>query len=78
MKNLPQKFLDEMKVLFKQDYDKFINTYNNPSYYGLRANTLKISKLELKAIADFIGEEITYDNKYINASLALNPYTSWI
>ena len=52
MKNLPQKFLDEMKVLFKQDYDKFINTYNNPSYYGLRANTLKISKLELKAIAD--------------------------
>ena len=60
MKNLPQKFLDEMKVLFKQDYDKFINTYNNPSYYGLRANTLKISKLELKAIADFIGEEIPW------------------
>ncbi len=60
MKNLPQKFLDKMKLLFENDYNKFVDTYSKPSFCGLRANALKISKEELKSIADFLGDEISW------------------
>ncbi len=60
MKNLPDDFLKDMQKLFENNYIKFLDTYNNESYTGLRANTLKISKPELKAIADFVGDEIPW------------------
>lgn len=60
MKNMPNDFLNDMKNIFKEEFDKFLDTYNSQNYSGLRANTLKISKSELKAIADFIGEDIPW------------------
>ena len=59
---------------FKYEIDEFLE-----KNLGLVVVEIELkNENESPTILDFIGEEITYDNKYINASLALNPYTSWI
>ena len=40
---LPIDFLAKMKSLLKDDYDKFLDSYNMPRYHSLRINTLKCS-----------------------------------
>ncbi|CEN80069.1 RsmF rRNA methyltransferase first C-terminal domain-containing protein [Paraclostridium sordellii] len=47
MINLPQKFLDDMKEILKDEYEDFIKSYEEPKTTGLRVNTLKISKEDL-------------------------------
>lgn len=41
--NLPKDFADKMKNLLGNEYETFINSYNEERNYGLRINTLKIS-----------------------------------
>ena len=43
MIDLPQKFLDEIRLLLGDEYDDFLKSYDKPMNYGLRVNTLKIS-----------------------------------
>ncbi|SHH34808.1 RsmF rRNA methyltransferase first C-terminal domain-containing protein [Tepidibacter thalassicus] len=50
---LPFDFLDNMKNILNDDYESFINTYNEERAYGIRVNTLKISVEEFLKISPF-------------------------
>lgn len=43
MNSLPTDFVNKMKNLLAEEFDDFINSYDKPRAFGLRANTLKIS-----------------------------------
>lgn len=47
---LPLKFQETMKEILKDDYDKFLDSYNHPVYNGIRLNTLKITPDEYMAL----------------------------
>lgn len=47
MIDLPEKFLEDMKELLREEYDDFIESYKSPKTTGLRLNTLKIGKKEM-------------------------------
>lgn len=50
MQNLPDIFLKEMKDLLKDEFQDFLDTYEEPKYSGLRANLLKITPNELEKL----------------------------
>ena len=50
---LPQEFLDRMKKMLGEEYDKFLQTYEEPRKFGLRVNTMKISVEEFVKLAPF-------------------------
>ncbi len=58
--NLPQKYTEKMKKLLGSDFDKYIESFNQPRLYGLRANTLKISPEDLKNSVDWELENIPW------------------
>lgn len=63
--NLPKKFEDGMKELLKEEYDDYINSYEDIRTYGLRVNTKKISVEEFEKICPFKIEKIPWiDNGY--------------
>ena len=39
MIKLPEKFENKMKELLQDEYDKYLQCYDEPRYYGLRVNT---------------------------------------
>ena len=39
--SLPKDFLDKMQTLLKEEYEAFINSYEQEKSLGLRVNTLK-------------------------------------
>ena len=43
MIKLPEKFENKMKELLQDEYDNYLQCYDEPRYYGLRVNTNKIS-----------------------------------
>ena len=43
IKTLPLPFLERMKEMLGNDYDAFLESYENPRTYGLRVNTAKLS-----------------------------------
>ena len=47
MINLKEEFKQEMKDILKDEYDSFIESYNLPSFKGLRLNQLKIQDATL-------------------------------
>lgn len=47
---LPEKFLQRMKNMLKDDYEIFLAEYKNKPYKGLRVNTLKCDTEKLKAL----------------------------
>lgn len=46
--NLPQAYTEKMQKLLGSDFDNYIESFDQPRLYGLRANTLKISAEDLK------------------------------
>ena len=48
MINLPEKFLEDVKAVLKDEYEEFINSYNEKRTTGLRLNTMKMSEEKLK------------------------------
>ena len=60
---LPQKFLEDMKEIHKDEYDDFIKSYEEPKTTGLRVNTLKISKEELLNLNLFNLTQIPWANE---------------
>ena len=40
---LPEKFSSRMEELLKEEYEAFLNSYDEKTYAGLRMNTLKIT-----------------------------------
>lgn len=45
---LPIEFTEKMQALLGAEYDEYIKSFEHGRYYGLRANTLKITAEELK------------------------------
>ncbi|QEK11755.1 NOL1/NOP2/sun family putative RNA methylase [Crassaminicella thermophila] len=50
---LPEKFLDKMRELLKDEFELFLKSYDNIKFQGLRVNTLKISVEDFKKISPF-------------------------
>ena len=44
--NLPKKYLDTMKDMLKDEFDDYLESFNQSRLYGLRVNTLKITPEE--------------------------------
>ncbi len=58
---LPSEFLNKMESLLGEDeYAEFLKSYEEPRYYGLRVNTLKISVEEFLKISPFKLEPIPW------------------
>ena len=41
--NLPLEYTEKMKALLGEEYPEYIASFEEGRFYGLRANTLKIS-----------------------------------
>ena len=63
MIDLPQKFLDDMKEILKDEYEDFIKSYEEPKTTGLRVNTLKISKEDLISLNLFKLNQIPWSEE---------------
>lgn len=67
---LPEKYLSDMKSLLGDEFDAYIDSFNKPSYHGLRINRLKLtgesflklSPFEVKKV-NFIDNGFYYDNE---------------
>lgn len=63
-------FLNEIKPVLKENFQKFLDNYDSEPFRGLRANTLKISVIKLKTLLDFPWEQVPFadEGTYIPAS----------
>ena len=63
--DLPQEFLQRMKIMLGEEYDEFLRTYEEPRRFGLRVNTLKISVEDFTNLAPFHLRKIPWiDNGF--------------
>ena len=46
--HLPLEYIEKMKALLGEEYEEYITSFDEGRFYGLRANTLKISAEELQ------------------------------
>lgn len=53
MKQLPEAFIDEMQDLIHDDLPSYLESYEQPRFYGLRVNTDKISVEDFLKISPF-------------------------
>ncbi len=60
MKKLPTEFENRMKILLKDEFDDYINSFKQPSVRAFRVNTEKISVEEFKKTNRFNAEKIPY------------------
>ena len=51
--NLPEKYLNSMKDMLKDDFDDYLESFNDKRLYGLRVNNLKISTEDFLKISPF-------------------------
>lgn len=51
--NLPEKFTEKMRGLLQEEYEAFLESYEQGRNFGLRVNTAKISVEEFQKIAPF-------------------------
>ncbi|NLP46875.1 MAG: SAM-dependent methyltransferase [Epulopiscium sp.] len=58
--DLPQKFIQRMKIQLKEEWKDYLQIFNEPYSSGLRVNTLKISPQKFKQIAPFQLEPISW------------------
>jgi NOL1/NOP2/sun family putative RNA methylase len=76
--NLPNDYLDNMKVLLKDDYDAWREAMDQPSFQGLRINTMKLDPASWEGKKLYPGECVpwTANGFYYNAGErpALDPY----
>lgn len=57
---LPVEFLHKMESLLGEEYPLFLASYDQPRYYGLRVNTLKVGAEEFKKLSPFTLEPIPW------------------
>lgn len=65
MIKLPEKFENKMKELLQDEYDNYLQCYDEPRYYGLRVNTNKISVEDFLKIAPWSLTPVPWDTKWI-------------
>lgn len=51
--NLPKKFEDRMRTLLGEEYEEYLQCYNQPHFGGLRVNSLKTNPEEFEPICPF-------------------------
>ena len=76
MTKLPDKFLEDMKEILKDEYEDFIKSYENEKTTGLRINTLKISKKDFLDMNLYNLEQIHWAEEgfyYENEKPGKNP-----
>lgn len=65
LNNLPDEFLERMQKLLGEEYETFLQTYEETRKFGLRVNTLKISVEDFKEQVPFHLTEIPWiDNGF--------------
>ena len=52
-KYLPEEFLSRMQTMLGNDFQAFLNSYQQPRTFGLRVNTAKISCEDFEKIVPF-------------------------
>lgn len=57
---LPEAFVNRMRHMLGPDFEAFMASYDEPRYYGLRVNTLKIAVEEFKKISPFSLEPVPW------------------
>ena len=62
IQTLPLPFLERMKEMLGDDYDAFLESYENPRTYGLRVNTAKLSCQDFQALSPFPIRPIPWIN----------------
>ncbi|WP_273324994.1 RsmF rRNA methyltransferase first C-terminal domain-containing protein [Vallitalea guaymasensis] len=76
--NLPDKYIAKMKGLLKDEYEEYIESFNEERLHGLRVNNLKIDTEEFGKIAPFHLDKIHWiSNGYYYAKEDLpskHPY----
>lgn len=75
--NLPIPFLEKMKALLQDEYEIFLQSYEEEKSNGLRLNTLKISKEQFTQLSPFPIEEIPWVENgffYRDARPGKHPY----
>lgn len=75
--DLPKQFLENMKDLLGEDYDKYLCAVNSPSVSGMRVNPLKVINREniLKELG--VTDKVSYwQNGYIikSSKIGKHPY----
>ena len=63
MISLPEKFLEDVKVILQDEYEEFIDSYNENKTTGLRLNTMKMSKEKFQKLNLFDLEQIPWTNE---------------
>lgn len=51
--NLPDRYVEKMKKLLGDEFEDYLESFNQKRHFGLRANTLKISPEKLKETLDY-------------------------
>ena len=75
--NLPKEYLKKMQALLKDDFDAYLNSFNNEIVHSLRINTNKISVEDFLKISPFDLEPIPWsdDGFYYNDNqVSKHPY----
>lgn len=63
--DLPIEFLDKMKGILSEEYNAFLDSYQQPRNFGLRVNRLKVSPEEFERLAPFHLKRIPWvDNGF--------------
>ena len=71
---LPEQFINNMRVLLGEEYEKYERALEGERLFGLRVNTLKISCEEFERIAPFEIRKIPYiKNGYFYDGDAVQP-----
>ena len=53
-------YFDRMKTVLGEDYDRFLETVDQPAFKAIRVNTLKIQPEELLPLLPFAGEQTPF------------------
>ena len=74
---LPDKYLNAMKSLLKDEYDDYLACFDNPQIHSLRVNTSKISVDRFKEIFPYNLEQVPWCNDgfyFDDLSISKHPY----
>lgn len=71
--NLPKKFENRMKELLKNEYDEFLQGFDEERYGGIRFNSLKVTKEEWEKISPFDTSAVEWINNGYYYDLAVQP-----
>ena len=61
--SLPERFLEDVKVILEDEYEQFINSYNEKKTTGIRLNTMKMTKDKFEELNLFKLDQIPWTNE---------------